>query len=409
MTDAAARCPFCGREQRLISRYCPNCGRDRWSAPEFSRQFRSASTRAQLTIGLLGVCALLSAIEAVLVSVRYRWTASTGEMSVTGFESVSSSVALAYVVAFLATAIVFLAWQSRSVDNVPHLTGSYPAVTPGWSVGWWFVPIANLVKPYQIIKELNDRLATEKRNGGNGLVLGWWLIFLADRLAFVPFVMTQRGRSAAELQELLPIVSGFNAFGVVAAALGIVVVSRIQARADERAQYLPQAPAITPELPTAEVPMPPCPRCGGARERGQQLCPTCGLDLWAAFDEAARQQGMPSRGRPMSHGARIAIVGIGAHVVLSLLTFANSDMSVDPELVVVAVVAIALLGTFAFGIFRRSRMAYAFGVLLAAGQLFTWAQLAGSDLAVVLVPPLGAGLVLLGLVISWRDAWTTVA
>jgi hypothetical protein len=77
---------------------------------------------------------------------------------------------------FLATAVVWLAWQHRAHSNlraagVPHL-----AFTPGWAVGWWFVPFANLVKPFQATREV------WKASSGNAAwqmlptwpVIGWW-------------------------------------------------------------------------------------------------------------------------------------------------------------------------------------------------------------------------------------------
>ena len=77
---------------------------------------------------------------------------------------------------FLATAFVWLIWQHRAHANlwaagVPRL-----AFTPGWAVGWWFVPFANLVKPFQTVREV------WKASSGNDVweepptwpVIGWW-------------------------------------------------------------------------------------------------------------------------------------------------------------------------------------------------------------------------------------------
>lgn len=55
--------------------------------------------------------------------------------------------------------IVFLIWIYRINCNTRALRNVTPAgedmrFTPGWSVGWFFIPIANLWKPYQVLKEL---------------------------------------------------------------------------------------------------------------------------------------------------------------------------------------------------------------------------------------------------------------
>ena len=66
-----------------------------------------------------------------------------------------------------------------SIAPVPivHALGS-PGLrfTPGWAVGWYFVPIANLWKPYQAMKEI----WRASKNPGNWQAettsgfLGWW-------------------------------------------------------------------------------------------------------------------------------------------------------------------------------------------------------------------------------------------
>ena len=48
--------------------------------------------------------------------------------------------------------------------------------TPGWAVGWWFVPFANLVKPFQAMRELWKASGGEE-NWGHARtwsLIGWW-------------------------------------------------------------------------------------------------------------------------------------------------------------------------------------------------------------------------------------------
>jgi hypothetical protein len=49
--------------------------------------------------------------------------------------------------------------------------------TPGWAVGWWFVPFANLVKPFQTVRELwkaSDPGAPDWWGSETLPVIGWW-------------------------------------------------------------------------------------------------------------------------------------------------------------------------------------------------------------------------------------------
>jgi hypothetical protein len=58
------------------------------------------------------------------------------------------------ITVFYASLIPFLTWIYRANSNARSLGASGMEFTPGWSVGWFFVPLANLVKPYQVMREL---------------------------------------------------------------------------------------------------------------------------------------------------------------------------------------------------------------------------------------------------------------
>ncbi|MGZ4057361.1 MAG: DUF4328 domain-containing protein, partial [Bacteroidia bacterium] len=57
--------------------------------------------------------------------------------------------------------------------------------TPGWAVGYWFVPVISLFKPYVIVKEIWDETQAyvlpqaEKKNIAKGYIIGlWWTLYL---------------------------------------------------------------------------------------------------------------------------------------------------------------------------------------------------------------------------------------
>lgn len=55
---------------------------------------------------------------------------------------------------FVLTVIFFLIWLNRANKNLPALKADNLEFSSGWAVGWWFIPFANLVKPYQVVKEI---------------------------------------------------------------------------------------------------------------------------------------------------------------------------------------------------------------------------------------------------------------
>jgi hypothetical protein len=54
---------------------------------------------------------------------------------------------------FLATGALFLYWTYLSNRNAHALGARHMEFTPGWAVGWYFVPFANLWQPYKALKE----------------------------------------------------------------------------------------------------------------------------------------------------------------------------------------------------------------------------------------------------------------
>lgn len=59
-----------------------------------------------------------------------------------------------YAILYLVTAIAFLKWVYRAALNAVGFGAKGMSSTPGWSVGWFFVPIMTLFKPYEAVTEI---------------------------------------------------------------------------------------------------------------------------------------------------------------------------------------------------------------------------------------------------------------
>lgn len=62
--------------------------------------------------------------------------------------------AIGMVLAFVACIVLFVVWIRRANRNASALGARGMEFTPGWAAGWFFVPIANLFKPYQAMREI---------------------------------------------------------------------------------------------------------------------------------------------------------------------------------------------------------------------------------------------------------------
>ncbi|MEW9031521.1 MAG: DUF4328 domain-containing protein [Planifilum fimeticola] len=111
---------------------------------------------------------------------------------------VQQFVVLAQLCSFFITAISFLLWTYRSYRNLSALSDRDLRFSPGWAVGWYFVPIMNLFRPFQVMKEIWEGSAPDADHSrpeeGKGrpvspLLPGWWSLWLLSNfLAGVPVV-----------------------------------------------------------------------------------------------------------------------------------------------------------------------------------------------------------------------------
>lgn len=89
---------------------------------------------------------------------------------------------------FGATAVCWLVWLHRAYGNLVLMGTRKSQYTPAWAVGWWFVPFMNLVRPYQIIKDLllrsagGNGLESVKESERPGILVWWWGVYITTGL-----------------------------------------------------------------------------------------------------------------------------------------------------------------------------------------------------------------------------------
>ena len=77
---------------------------------------------------------------------------------------------------WLITAVLVLTWIHRANHNARQLGAADMRFTPGWAVGWYFVPIAWFWKPYQVMSEIwrASRHPSYWRGQPVSALLPWW-------------------------------------------------------------------------------------------------------------------------------------------------------------------------------------------------------------------------------------------
>jgi hypothetical protein len=137
---------------------------------------------------------------------------------------------------FLITAIVYLMWIHRAYRNLPALGATGLKYSPRSAVLWWFCPLANLVVPFQIVRETwqaSDLASYQSPEGWQkaptSILLGfWWGGWIASNFAgraidrMAARIETPDGFAAVTIASI-----GYCALLLVTALLAALVVRRI--------------------------------------------------------------------------------------------------------------------------------------------------------------------------------------
>jgi hypothetical protein len=81
----------------------------------------------------------------------------------------------------IVTGITFLKWIYRAYKNIQGFGAEGLRFSPGWAVGYYFIPILCLIRPVQVMGEI-WRASDDPRNWsqrpGSWVVSSWWTLFL---------------------------------------------------------------------------------------------------------------------------------------------------------------------------------------------------------------------------------------
>lgn len=150
--------------------------------------FASGHVRATFTMTLLALVAVSDlfgtysyvAQNELLDSIKHgaRPALAMGEAN----DQLIGAIAIGNKIACLVTMIAFLMWCHRVYRNLPALGARRLESTPGWAVGWYFVPIASFFKPFQTMAETwqhsDPAQIGEVRKTTSPIVVLWWAGFI---------------------------------------------------------------------------------------------------------------------------------------------------------------------------------------------------------------------------------------
>lgn len=108
-----------------------------------------------------------------------------GGTGVANIDLMASVTRLASLAMYVVSGILFLKWTYRIVANARLLNPSMKA-KPGWAIGWYFVPIAFLWKPFGYFKEawgVSHNPTSPAMVFTPAILRWWWALWLISIIA----------------------------------------------------------------------------------------------------------------------------------------------------------------------------------------------------------------------------------
>lgn len=155
-----------------------------------------------------------------------------------------SLVATVNLPVYILTIVFFLIWLNKAHKNLTPLGADYLEFSSGWAVGWWFIPFANLVKPFQVVREVwresdpetagESGFLSNVGSGAPGYMALWWGLWIVSNILNNIAARASEASSTESIQLSGALFGASGATGVAAAVLAIMVVRDITQRQDLR-------------------------------------------------------------------------------------------------------------------------------------------------------------------------------
>lgn len=152
------------------------------------------------------------------------------------FETVQQIVSAIFAIISLATVVCFAIWVNKTCKNAwlfrpgRLFRPGGLEITPGWAVGWYFIPIASLWKPYQSMREIRD--ASCQPGELARLLPWWWALWLT-------FNILNYVSSRLVMSETMGVYKAGNLFEVCITPLNILsaILALMVVKGITRAQF----------------------------------------------------------------------------------------------------------------------------------------------------------------------------
>ena len=122
--------------------------------------------------------------------------------------------------------------------------------SPGWAVGWWFIPFMNCFRPYQVMNEIwksshpNNKYTpglpsagTYKIDIGSNLIGWWWALWIvSENVGFAILRIQLRTEDTKDLIEILYWDMLVTSLAVISAVIVFILINQITNNQEMKSQ-----------------------------------------------------------------------------------------------------------------------------------------------------------------------------
>lgn len=187
---------------------------------------------AQIVIAVIAI--ISSMLEYQLLSDFKNGIYSSQELAIAAGEASDARqgiVGILQVIIFVVSGILILKWIYRANYNARQLGASDMQFTPGWSIGWYFIPIANLWKPYQAMKEIwkaSSNPQSWNSQAVSSLLPWWWFFWIVSNMAGrASFRLAMRAEEINELLAANVVTQLSDVTGIPLSLIVIGIISKV--------------------------------------------------------------------------------------------------------------------------------------------------------------------------------------
>ncbi len=202
-------------------------------------------------LALLGVTIALDLLSLIVLGDQMSLlNRGAGGISLAEWHTTVSRVnrlAIAEQLLYLGTTVALLMWVHRAYLNLTRADAPGLRFTPGWAVGYWFVPVLNIVRSKQILDDLWRASAQQGHDGADGKDKDPLTIFWLCALV-VAWLARAAARSHGATIDGLKLMSGLLMVShlayIAAAAILYRLVNSVTARQEGRTKAGAAAVAV---------------------------------------------------------------------------------------------------------------------------------------------------------------------